>query len=140
MNDVEDGLQYVIEQGWVDAEKVAIYGASHGGYAVLRGLTKTPELYSCGIDYVGVSNLYTFMQSMPAYWKPYLEIIKAIWYDEDNAEEKKIMDEVSPVFHIDKITKPLFVIQFKTFILGVPINSATNKFLGLLNNSRGEPT
>ena len=111
MDDVEDGLQYVIDQGWVDAKKVAIYGASHGGYAVLRGLTKTPELYSCGIDYVGVSNLYTFMESMPAYWKPYLEIIKAIWYDEDNDQEKKIMDKVSPVFHIDKITKPLFVIQ-----------------------------
>jgi len=111
MDDVEDGLAYVIEQGWVDPEKVAIYGASHGGYAVLRGLTKTPDLYACGIDYVGVSNLYTFMESMPAYWKPYLEIIKAIWYDKDDKKEKKIMDEVSPAFHIDKITKPLFVVQ-----------------------------
>jgi dipeptidyl aminopeptidase/acylaminoacyl peptidase len=111
MDDVEDGLKYVIEQGWVDPEKVAIYGGSHGGYAVLRGLTKTPDLYTCGIDYVGVSNLYTFMESMPAYWKPYLEIIKAIWYDKDVKEEKKIMDEVSPAFHIDKITKPLFVVQ-----------------------------
>jgi dipeptidyl aminopeptidase/acylaminoacyl peptidase len=111
MDDVEDGLKYIIEQGWVDAEKVAIYGASHGGYAVLRGLTKTPNLYTCGIDYVGVSNLYTFMESMPTYWKPYLDIIKAIWYDENIQEEKKIMDEVSPAFHIDKITKPLFVIQ-----------------------------
>jgi len=111
MNDVEDGLKYVIEQGWVDPEKVAIYGGSHGGYAVLRGLTKTPDLYTCGIDYVGVSNLYTFMESMPAYWKPYLEIIKAIWYDKDVKEEKKIMDEVSPAFHLDKITKPLFVVQ-----------------------------
>ncbi len=111
MDDVEDGLNYVIEQGWVDPEKVAIYGGSHGGYAVLRGLTKTPDLYTCGIDYVGVSNLYTFMESMPAYWKPYLEIIKAIWYDKDVKEEKKIMDEVSPAFHIDKITKPLFVVQ-----------------------------
>ena len=111
MDDVEDGLKYVIEQGWVDPEKVAIYGGSHGGYAVLRGLTKTPDLYTCGIDYVGVSNIYTFMESMPAYWKPYLEIIKAIWYDKDVIEEKEIMDEVSPAFHIDKITKPLFVIQ-----------------------------
>ena len=51
------------------------------------------------------------MESMPAYWKPYLEIIKAIWYDKDDKKEKKIMDEVSPAFHIDKITKPLFVVQ-----------------------------
>ncbi|WOD43281.1 S9 family peptidase [Hwangdonia lutea] len=111
MDDVEDGLQYVINKGWVDKDNAAIYGGSHGGYAVLRGLTKTPDLYACGVDYVGVSNLYTFMESMPAYWKPYLKIIKEIWYDLDVPEEKAIMDEVSPVFHIDKIKKPLFVVQ-----------------------------
>lgn len=111
MDDVEDGLHFVIEKGWVDKSKVAIYGASHGGYAVLRGLTKTPDLYTCGVDYVGVSNLFTFMETIPAYWKPYLSILKAIWYDQDIPEEKKIMKQVSPVFHIDKIKKPLFVVQ-----------------------------
>ncbi|MGB5819242.1 MAG: S9 family peptidase [Saonia sp.] len=111
MDDVEDGLQYVIDQGWVDKDKAAIYGGSHGGYAVLRGLTKTPDLYACGVDYVGVSNLFTFMKTIPPYWKPYLKIIKEIWYDEDIAEEKAIMEEVSPVFQIDKIKKPLLVAQ-----------------------------
>ena len=51
------------------------------------------------------------MKSIPAYWQPYMKIIKEIWYDEDIPEEKVIMEEVSPVFHIDKIKKPLFVIQ-----------------------------
>lgn len=111
MDDVEDGLQYVIDQGWVDGNKAAIYGGSHGGYAVLRGLTKTPDLYACGVDYVGVSNLFTFMKTIPPYWKPYLKIIKEIWYDEDSPEEKKIMEEVSPVYQIDKMKKPLFVVQ-----------------------------
>ncbi len=111
MDDVEDGLQYVIDQGWVDKDKAAIYGGSHGGYAVLRGLTKTPDLYACGVDYVGVSNLFTFMQTIPPYWKPYLKIIKEIWYDEDVPAEKVIMEEVSPVYQIDKIKKPLFVVQ-----------------------------
>ena len=111
MDDVEDGLQYVIDQGWVDGDNAAIYGGSHGGYAVLRGLTKTPDLYAAGVDYVGVSNLFTFMKSIPPYWKPYLKIIKEIWYDEDIPEEKTIMEEVSPVNHIDKIEKPLFVVQ-----------------------------
>ena len=111
MDDVEDGLQYVIDEGWVDKNKAAIYGGSHGGYAVLRGLTKTPDLYACGVDYVGVSNLFTFMQTIPPYWKPYLKIIKEIWYDEDIAEEKVIMEEVSPVYQIDRIKKPLFVVQ-----------------------------
>jgi dipeptidyl aminopeptidase/acylaminoacyl peptidase len=111
MDDVEDGLQYVIKKGWVDADNAAIYGASHGGYAVLRGLTKTPDLYACGVDYVGVSNLFTFMDSMPAYWKPYLKIIKEIWYDADVPAEKEIMKAVSPVYQIDKIKRPLFVAQ-----------------------------
>jgi dipeptidyl aminopeptidase/acylaminoacyl peptidase len=111
MDDVEDGLKYVIDQGWVDKDKAAIYGGSHGGYAVLRGLTKTPDLYACGVDYVGVANLFTFMETIPPYWAPYLPILKAVWYDPAVAEEKKIMEEVSPVFHIDKIKKPLFVVQ-----------------------------
>ncbi|WP_255362732.1 alpha/beta hydrolase family protein [Tenacibaculum sp. MAR_2009_124] len=111
MDDVEDGLQYAINQGWVDKSKVAIYGGSHGGYAVLRGLTKTPDLYTCGVDYVGVSNLFTFMKSIPAYWKPYLKILKEIWYDSAIPAEKAIMNEVSPVFQIDKVKKPLFVVQ-----------------------------
>ncbi len=111
MDDVEDGLKYVIEQGWVDKDKAAIYGGSHGGYAVLRGLTKTPDLYACGVDYVGVSNLFTFMETIPPYWAPYLPILKAVWYDPEIPEEKKIMEEVSPVFHMDKVKKPLFVVQ-----------------------------
>ncbi len=111
MNDVEDGLHYVIKEGYADKGKVAIYGGSHGGYAVLRGMTKTPELYACGVDYVGVSNIFTFMNTMPPYWKPYEKIIKEYWYDVEDPKEKEIATEVSPVFHIDKIKKPLFVIQ-----------------------------
>ncbi|MCG9972382.1 S9 family peptidase [Christiangramia crocea] len=111
MDDVEDGLQYVIDQGWVDGKKAAIYGGSHGGYAVLRGLTKTPDLYACGVDYVGVSNIFTFMETIPAYWKPYEGILKEVWYDPDVPEENAIMKEVSPVFNIEKIEKPLMVVQ-----------------------------
>ncbi|WP_312902313.1 S9 family peptidase [Chryseobacterium taichungense] len=111
MDDVEDGVKYAIEQGWIDKNKVAIYGGSHGGYATLMGLIKTPDLYSCGVDYVGVSNIFTFFDSFPEYWKPYKEMVKQIWYDLDNPEEAKIAKEVSPVFQIDKIKKPLFVVQ-----------------------------
>lgn len=111
MDDVEDGVKYAIEQGWADKDKVAIYGGSHGGYATLMGLIKTPDLYTCGVDYVGVSNIFTFFASFPEYWKPYKEMVKQIWYDLDNPEEAKIAKEVSPVFQIDKIKKPLFVVQ-----------------------------
>jgi dipeptidyl aminopeptidase/acylaminoacyl peptidase len=111
MDDVEDGVRYVIEQGWIDSEKIAIYGGSHGGYATLMGLIKTPELYKCGVDYVGVSNIDTFFESFPEYWKPYKEIVKEIWYNLDDPEEARIAREVSPVHQIDKIKAPLFVVQ-----------------------------
>lgn len=111
MDDVEDGIAYVIKEGWVDKDKVAIYGGSHGGYAVLRGMTKTPDLYACGVDYVGVSNLHTFMETIPPYWEKYKELLYKIWYNPNIPEEKAIMDEISPALHVDKITKPLFVVQ-----------------------------
>ncbi|MBL7704801.1 MAG: S9 family peptidase [Taibaiella sp.] len=111
MDDVEDGVRYAISQGWADQDKIAIYGGSHGGYATLMGLIKTPDLYTCGVDYVGVSNIETFFASFPEYWKPYTEMVKEIWYDLDNPEEAKIAKEVSPVYQLDKIKKPLFVVQ-----------------------------
>lgn len=111
MDDVEDGVAYAIKQGWVDKDKIAIYGGSHGGYATLMGLVKTPDLYACGVNYVGVSNIFTFFDSFPEYWKPYKEIVKEIWYDLEDPKEAAIAKEVSPVFQIDKIKKPLFVIQ-----------------------------
>lgn len=111
MDDVEDGVNYVIAQGWADKDKIAIYGASHGGYATLMGLIKTPDLYACGVDYVGVSNIFTLFKSMPEYWKPYMKIMYKVWYNLENEKEAEIAKEVSPIFHVDKIKKPLFVVQ-----------------------------
>lgn len=111
MNDIEDGVRYAIKKGWADEKRIAIYGASHGGYATLMGLIKTPELYAAGVDYVGPSNIATLLASVPEYWKPYRELLKEVWYDLDDPKEAKIAREVSPVFQVDKITKPLFVVQ-----------------------------
>ena len=111
MDDVEDGVHYAISQGWVDKDKIAIYGGSHGGYATLMGLVKTPELYTCGVNYVGVSNIETFFSSFPEYWKPLTEMVKEIWYDLDNPEEREIAREVSPVNRTDRIIKPVYVVQ-----------------------------
>lgn len=111
LNDLEDAVAYVKTMDFIDAEKVAIYGASYGGLATLGSLVKTPDLYACGVDYVGVSNLFTFYKSFPDYWKPYLKQVYAQWYDETNPEEAEIMKQVSPALNVDKITKPLFVVQ-----------------------------
>ncbi|KAA6301750.1 MAG: Dipeptidyl aminopeptidase BIII [Candidatus Ordinivivax streblomastigis] len=111
MDDVEDGIQYAIVQGWVDKDKIAIYGGSHGGYAALMGLVKTPDLYACAVDYVGISSIFTFFESFPEYWKPMKDMVKEIWYDIDTPAEAEIAKTVSPLYQLDKIKKPLFVIQ-----------------------------
>lgn len=111
MDDVEDGVRYALAQGWIDPDNIGIYGGSHGGYATLMGLIKTPDLYKAGVDYVGVSNIFTFFESFPEYWKPYKEMVKEIWYDLDIPEEAIIAKEVSPVYQLDKIKAPLFVVQ-----------------------------
>lgn len=65
-NDITDGVRWLISQGIADSTRIAIYGGSYGGYATLAGLTYTPDLYACGVDYVGVSNLFTFLRrSLP---------------------------------------------------------------------------
>jgi len=79
--------------------------------ATLGSLVKTPDLYTCGVDYVGVSNLFTFFKSFPEYWKPYLGQVYEQWYDENSPEDQEIMKAVSPALNVDKITKPLFVVQ-----------------------------
>lgn len=111
LNDLEDAVAYVKSMGIIDENRVAIYGASYGGLATLGSLVKTPDLYTCGVDYVGVSNLFTFFKSFPPYWKPYLAQVYEQWYDENDPEDQKIMKEVSPALNVDKITKPLFVVQ-----------------------------
>lgn len=56
-DDITDGVLWAIKEGVADRNRICIYGASYGGYAVLMGLAKTPELYKCGIDYVGVTDI-----------------------------------------------------------------------------------
>ncbi|MCD4833963.1 MAG: S9 family peptidase [Bacteroidales bacterium] len=111
LDDLEDGVEYVKSLGIIDENKIAIYGGSYGGLATLGSLVKTPDLYTCGIDYVGVSNLFTFFKSFPPYWKPYLGQIYEQWYDENDTEDQEIMKKVSPALHVDKMNKPLFVVQ-----------------------------
>ncbi|WP_211360917.1 alpha/beta hydrolase family protein [Arcticibacter tournemirensis] len=111
LNDLEDGVAYVKTLGLIDDSKIAIYGGSYGGLATLGSLVKTPDLYVCGVDYVGVSNLFTFYKSFPPYWKPFLAQVYEQWYNPESEEDKKIMEQVSPALNIIKITKPLFVVQ-----------------------------
>ena len=108
-DDVSDGVKWLIKEGIADSTRVAIYGGSYGGYTTLAGITLTPELYCCAVDYVGVSNMFTFMNTIPPYWEPY----RKMFYEMvgDPKKDSLLLAEVSPVFHVDKIKCPLYVAQ-----------------------------
>jgi dipeptidyl aminopeptidase/acylaminoacyl peptidase len=110
-NDITDGVKWLIEQGIADSTRIAIYGASYGGYATLSGVAFTPELYACAIDYVGVSNLFTFMETIPPYWKPFLDMMHEMVGDPSIEKDSLMLRASSPVFHVEKIKAPLFIAQ-----------------------------
>jgi len=108
-DDISDGVNWLIDEGIANPDRIAIYGASYGGYATLAGLAFTPDLYACGVDYVGVSSLFTFMESMPPYWELYRSMMyEMVGHPE---EDKELLVSASPLLHIDKIKAPLFIAQ-----------------------------
>ena len=108
-DDISDSVNWAVEQGYAHKDKVAIYGGSYGGYATLAGMTLTPELYACGVSYVGVSNLFTWIAAFPPYWKPFLEMMYEMVGHPERDEER--LKATSPYFHADSIQAPLMVAQ-----------------------------
>ncbi|WP_416293106.1 alpha/beta fold hydrolase [Paenibacillus illinoisensis] len=108
-NDLTDGVNWLVKEGTVDPERVAIYGGSYGGYAALAGLAFTPDVYAAGISYVGPSNLFTLLDSLPPYW----ESERNMFYERmgDPVKDKELLTAASPLFHIDQMKAPLFVVQ-----------------------------
>ncbi|MCB0662130.1 MAG: S9 family peptidase [Saprospiraceae bacterium] len=110
-DDLTWGVNALVLEGTVDPKRVAIFGGSYGGYATLAGLTFTPEVYACGVSVVGPSNLLTLLNSIPPYW----ESIKQMFYtrmgDPNTMEGKARLQNQSPLFSANKITKPLMVVQ-----------------------------
>ena len=108
-DDITDGVNWLISEGIADPDRVAIYGASYGGYATLAGLTFTPDLYACGVDYVGVSNLFTFIETIPPYWELYRQMLyEMVGHPEI---DKQLLTEGSPALNVEKIKAPLFIAQ-----------------------------
>lgn len=108
-DDLIDGVQWVINRGLADPKRVAIFGDSYGGYAALMGLALTPDLFACGVDIVGPTNLITFMQTIPPYWKP----VESVLFDRVGHPERDaaFLRGRSPLFHVDKIDRPLLIAQ-----------------------------
>lgn len=109
MRDINDGTRWLISRGIADPKRIAIYGGSFGGYAALAGVTFEPGLYACAVDYVGVSNLFTFMNTIPPYWRPLLEMMHEQVGDPETDHD--LLEATSPALHAGNIRVPLFVAQ-----------------------------
>nr|WP_204524201.1 S9 family peptidase [Corticimicrobacter populi] len=108
-DDITDGVNWLVEQGIADPSRIGIYGGSYGGYATLAGITYTPELYAAAVDYVGVSNLLTFMNTVPPYWKPIMpKLYEMVGHPEHDRER---LTATSPALNAERIRTPLFIAQ-----------------------------
>ncbi len=110
-DDLLDAVDWAVKEKITDPKKVAIIGGSYGGYATLVGLTFTPDVFACGIDEVGPSNLNTLIESIPKYWEPAIEDLKNRIGDFTTEEGKKFLWEHSPLSKVDKISRPLLIGQ-----------------------------
>lgn len=106
-DDITDGVKWLIDQGIADPDRICIYGASYGGYAALAGVTFTPDLYACGIDYAGISNIFTWMEGFPSF------VPDEWWYERVGhpEEDAELLRAISPVFHVDQIKVPMLIAQ-----------------------------
>ncbi|GAB1579508.1 alpha/beta hydrolase family protein [Bordetella petrii] len=108
-DDITDGVRWLIDQGIADPARIGIYGGSYGGYATLAGIAFTPDLYAAAVDYVGVSNLFTFMNTIPPYWKPLLAKMHDMVGHPERDRER--LAATSPALHVDRIRTPLLIAQ-----------------------------
>lgn len=110
--DLLDAVDWAIKEGITQKDKVCIMGGSYGGYAALVGLAMTPDVFACGIDIVGPSNLETLVASIPPYWKPALDMMRVmIGADPTTPEGRAFLKERSPLTYHENICKPLLIAQ-----------------------------
>ncbi|MEO8035734.1 MAG: S9 family peptidase, partial [Acidobacteriota bacterium] len=110
-DDLTDAVNWAIKQGYADPKRVAIMGGSYGGYATLAGLAFTPDLYACGVDIVGPSNLKTLIGSIPPYWKTQRAIFDLRIGNVDDPKDAELVRNASPLFKAKAITRPLLIGQ-----------------------------
>jgi len=110
-DDLLDAVDWAVEQGIAQEDKVAIMGGSYGGYATLVGMTYTPERFACGVDIVGPSSLVTLLQNVPPYWAPFMPVMKIRVGDVSTEAGREGLLAKSPLTFVDKIQRPLLIGQ-----------------------------
>jgi dipeptidyl aminopeptidase/acylaminoacyl peptidase len=106
-DDLVDGVHWLVQEGIADPKRIAIMGASYGGYATLVGLTFTPDLFAAGVSRVGISSLISQNENAPAYWKPWAP--RWAMYVGDPKTEQELLKSRSPIFFVDRIKAPLLI-------------------------------
>jgi dipeptidyl aminopeptidase/acylaminoacyl peptidase len=110
-DDLIDAVDWAVAQGIAQRDKVAIMGGSYGGYATLAGLTFTPEVFACGVDIVGPSNLETLLETIPPYWAPMVKQFHERMGNPETPEGLQLLKDRSPLYKADKICRPLLIAQ-----------------------------
>jgi dipeptidyl aminopeptidase/acylaminoacyl peptidase len=110
-DDLLDAVDWAVKRGVTTRDQVAIYGGSYGGYAVLWGMTNTPEVFACGVDIVGPSNLKTLLDSVPPYWAAFFEQLARRVGDPRTEDGLALLRERSPLTYVDNIRRPLLIAQ-----------------------------
>ena len=110
-DDLLDAVDWAVEQGIAQRDKVCIMGGSYGGYATLVGMTYTPTVFACGVDIVGPSSLVTLLQNIPPYWAPMMPMMTLRVGDVSTKEGREGLLAKSPLTFVDKIERPLLIGQ-----------------------------
>jgi dipeptidyl aminopeptidase/acylaminoacyl peptidase len=106
LGDFEAAARYLQASGWVDPQRIGVYGGSYGGFATLTCMSRLPQYFACGVDLVGPSNLVTLAKSVPPTWRSMI----AAWVGDPETEADFLLSR-SPITYADQIGAPLFVIQ-----------------------------
>ncbi|MDH5687967.1 MAG: S9 family peptidase [Candidatus Bathyarchaeota archaeon] len=111
-DDLIDAVDWAIQEGIADPDKVAIMGGSYGGYSTLVGLTFTPEKFACGVAWAAPSNLVSLLEAIPPYWEPLVDLmITLVGADHRTEEGRAFLAERSPLTYVDRIQRPLLIGQ-----------------------------
>jgi dipeptidyl aminopeptidase/acylaminoacyl peptidase len=110
-DDLLDAVDWAVKEGIADKNSIAIMGGSYGGYATLAGLTFSPDVFACGVDIVGPSNMVTLLETIPPYWTPMLEMLTSRMGDHRTEEGREFLKSRSPLTYADRIRKPLLIGQ-----------------------------
>jgi dipeptidyl aminopeptidase/acylaminoacyl peptidase len=110
-DDLIDAVNWAIARGFADPKRVGFYGGSYGGYSALVAATKTPEVFACIVDEFGISNLMTFMATIPPYWGPFFSVWKNRLGDPATEAGRAFLRDRSPLTHIERARRPILIAQ-----------------------------